>query len=317
MNPSSMTSNNIFLERMAVFAFVDKRPFCYKDFLFFEHKGKEYRFTHGTIRNILSKLRREGKIEFVYQTIQAYYTLPGAKVGKPITPDHGEDYLGPKQRGLLQFLQNLPMDKDSFHDVRLRFVSPGLWSILPLSSNSNTLIKNIDIKNNKDITLHEVDLKDHIIKTTVHKSNTVSVIVSCSESPIPVDLIGLSKLTSGLTRVEERLQRVVDEYVTSNLSSRKPSQSLLYSVPNHLSWIGTMWHFGRDSLTGYSGERFEITWEEGLQLFRVYSKEYKKNKTVRIRKEIQEYPNKSLREAFIDKLEDVGRHPIQGLSDGL
>ena len=301
-----MTSKNIFLDRMSLLAYIEKRPFCYKDFLFFEHKGKEYRFTHGTIRNILSKLRREGKIEFVYQTIQAYYTLPGAKVGKPITPNHGEDHLGPKPRGLLQFLHTLPMDKDSIHDVRLRFVSPGLWSILPLSSNSNTLIKNVDVKNNKDITLHEIDLKDLLIKTTVHKSNTVSVIVSCSESPIPLDLIGLSKLTSALTRVEERLQRVVDGYINSKLNSRKPSQSVLYSVPNHLSWIVTMWHFGRDSLTGYSGERFEITWEDGLQLFRVYSKEYKKNKTVRIRKEIQEYPNKSLREAFMDKLEDKG-----------
>ena len=55
-----------------------------------------------------------------------------------------------------------------------------------------------------------------------------------------------------------------------------------------------MWHFGRDSLNGYSGEMFEIPWNEGLQLFRIYSKQYKKNKKIRIRKETQEYPNKSL-----------------------
>jgi hypothetical protein len=91
MNPSSMTSNNIFLERMAVFAFVDKRPFCYKDFLFFEHDGKYRKYQHGTIRNIFSKLHKEGKIELVYQSMVAFYTLNGVEVGKPITPNHTGD----------------------------------------------------------------------------------------------------------------------------------------------------------------------------------------------------------------------------------
>jgi hypothetical protein len=37
-----------------------------------------------------------------------------------------------------------------------------------------------------------------------------------------------------------------------------------------------MWHFGRDALTSYSGQKFEITWENSLNLFRIYSKEYGK-----------------------------------------
>jgi hypothetical protein len=68
------------------------------------------------------------------------------------------------------------------------------------------------MKNNKDITLKDIDLKDHIIKTTIHRTDTVSVIVACSTNPIPIDMIGLAKLTSGLTRVEERVQRVLDAY---------------------------------------------------------------------------------------------------------
>ena len=63
-----------------------------------------------------------------------------------------------------------------------------------------------------------------------------------------------------------------------------------------------MWHFGQDSLIGYSGEKFEIPWKEGLQLFRVYSKEIPNKKTMKIRKETQEYPSKSLEDAFMDKL---------------
>ncbi len=64
-----------------------------------------------------------------------------------------------------------------------------------------------------------------------------------------------------------------------------------------------MWHFGQDSLTEYTGERFEMTWEDGLKLFRIYSKEYHQNKKkIRIRKETKECPNKSLEEAFMEKI---------------
>lgn len=75
-----------------------------------------------------------------------------------------------------------------------------------------------------------------------------------------------------------------------------------------MSWTVTMWHFGRDSLTEYSGERFHITWEEGLKVFRIYSKGFKNKKKMKIREEIQEYPNKPLKEAFIDKLTEVEDH---------
>jgi len=64
-----------------------------------------------------------------------------------------------------------------------------------------------------------------------------------------------------------------------------------------------MWHFGQDSRTTYKGEKFEITVDESYQLFRVYSKQYKKNKPMIIRKEIQEYPNKPLEDAFFEKIE--------------
>ncbi len=37
----------------------------------------------------------------------------------------------------------------------------------------------------------------------------------------------------------------------------------------------TMWHFDRDSLTEYRGERFHLSWREGLKVFRIYSKRYR------------------------------------------
>ena len=78
---------------MANIVFIESRPFCYRDFLEFELNGREYSYVHGTIRNIFSQLRKDGKIEFVYQSTQAFYTLAGVKLEKPITPNHGEDYL--------------------------------------------------------------------------------------------------------------------------------------------------------------------------------------------------------------------------------
>ncbi len=72
-----------------------------------------------------------------------------------------------------------------------------------------------------------------------------------------------------------------------------------------MTWIVSMWHFGQDSLTEYTGERFEISWGDGLRLFRIYSKEHHQNKKMRIRKETQEYPKTPLKDAFMDKLYDT------------
>jgi hypothetical protein len=186
-----------------------------------------------------------------------------------------------RQNELLHLIQNIPMDKPAIHDIRLRFKCKGLWSILPLYSDSDNLIENMDLKSNRNITLYDIDLKEFVIKTTVHKTDTVSVAIACSESTIPINLEGLAKATSGITRVEERLQRVVDEHIKQNLKSKKLSSFSLISktpIPNHMTWIVTMWYFGQDSLTEYTGERFEISWGDGLRLFRVYSKEYHQNK---------------------------------------
>ena len=48
-----------------------------------------------------------------------------------------------------------------------------------------------------------------------------------------------------------------------------------------------------------------MTGEDSLNVFHhIYSKEYG-NKKMKMRKEVQEYPNKPLEEAFMDKLKDV------------
>jgi len=63
-----------------------------------------------------------------------------------------------------------------------------------------------------------------------------------------------------------------------------------------------MWHFGFDSPSEYTGEKFEVAWEDGQNaLFRIYTKDLKACGT-RIRRERQEYPNKRFDDAISEKL---------------
>ena len=64
------------------------------------------------------------------------------------------------------------MDKPAIHNIRIRFKSQNLYKIFPLSPYAKIPIENIDSKNNKDITLEEINFKDHIIKITVHNTDT-------------------------------------------------------------------------------------------------------------------------------------------------
>jgi len=304
-----------FLKRINDIVCIEKRPFSYLDFLSFSQNGIKYKFDHGTIRNYFSLLRKQGKIEHLYTTTVAFYTLTGIKVGKPITlyrAGVSNQSLNHKQHRFLQHIENLPMDEPGVHNIRLRFTAKGLWKIIPLYSDSEHLIKNIDMKSNRDIVLYDLDFKDHVIKTTIHKTDTVEVIIACSENQISIDLLGLARLNSSLTRLEERLQRVIDEYLKLKLRSNIASSSIATNgpIPDHMSWTVTMWHFGRDSLVSYRGEMFEITWKDALGVFnRIYSKQFKNKKKVLIRKEVQEYPNKPLGEAFMEKVRLIGEDP--------
>ena len=67
-----------------------------------------------------------------------------------------------------------------------------------------------------------------------------------------------------------------------------------------------MLHFGHDALTIYIGPKFDMNWGDSFRLFHIYSKERegKRKKTMKIRDEVQDYPNKPLKEAVMDKLKD-------------
>ena len=83
-------------------------------------------------------------------------------------------------------------------------------------------------------------------------------------------------------------------------SKDKTAIPITIPIPDYKTWIITMWHFGRDSLTEYANEKFSHTVEDAQHgLTRIYSKEFpngansKKSKT-RIRLETQGYPNTTI-----------------------
>jgi hypothetical protein len=118
-------------ERMASMVLSEHRPFCYLDFLKFEVDGFVHEMRHGTFRNKITKLIKNGEVEVSYRSVQTFYTLKGHKFGKPVTPDH----MGvPPHNSFYQMIKDLPLDKNSLHDIRLWFKVPGIWS--QFSSNS-------------------------------------------------------------------------------------------------------------------------------------------------------------------------------------
>lgn len=270
-------------ENMAYIVLSERRPFCYRDFLKFEVNGKVYFMTHGTFRNKLCKLRKCGKVEPSYYSVCAFYTLRGHKFGKPMTPDHTVVHNNP----FYKMLQDLPFDKQSIHDIRLRFKVPNVWK--NLSINPNFHIN----KRSQDIAVPTWSKDNALVRVIVHKTDTISVIIGCSQQPIPLEYNGIIRFLNLLVRVEERLQTILDNCLINTSESK--------TIPDYKSWIVTMWHFGRDSLFQYTNEKSCITMGTTQHMLaRLYVKESNGKNKVRIEK--QEYPKKTVVDAIEEEL---------------
>jgi hypothetical protein len=197
----------------------------------------------------------------------------------------------------VSFIDSLPTDKHALHDIRFRSKIDNIWTVI--STNHPELEPN---EVSKDISLEPIIIHNLTIKTTIHHTDTVSVIVGCSLNPVAADTKGQVHLSNALTRVEERLLRYLE---------CAPRSLSLSSIPDHESWIVTMWHFGYDSPNEYVDKEFEVAWEDGQNaLMRIYPKDL--NGEPKIRKARQEYPNKRFDEAIEEKLPTVikMREPI-------
>jgi hypothetical protein len=302
----------------------EQRPFSYLDFIRFEVDGQEYRMAHGTFRNNISRLMKEGLVEVSYRSNITFYSLRGVKFDKAnrmaMTGNHtgvpiiSSTSTSPSQvssNPLYRIVRDLPLDKNSVHDIRLRFVSPRIYAITSSLISKNALGSDCTVNSkSKDIILPAWQIKGLLIKATIHRTDTVSVAIGCSLNPIALDINGIIRLTNALSVVEERLSRIDEEarrfkgfsLIWDSDSSSGAGCRDANIIPAHSEWTITMWHFGADASVEYSGEKFSITWQTAEDtLVRAYSKVMNDNK-IRIRLERQECPKVTIANVIEQKL---------------
>jgi len=329
------------MQHMRYIVFTKKRPFSYRDFQTLEVDGKNQNMANGTFRNKISQLIKAGKVEREYISRLAFYTLKGVHFGKgkhdsarmmmmtqPMTPNHMEvssvtavtdsasssvidpDTNPNPHRTICNIIQNLHPNNNSVHDIHLKFHVQDIWNILSSSQSSSSSLSSSSSSNykpdpkSKDIALPVLNVNNLKIRTTIHRTDTVTVVVACSNAPIVTDTTGIIRLSIALTRVEERLSRIVDECGKSVAGGY---ESL--PIPEHDRWIVTMWHFGHDGSNEYTGQKYCSTCRDAQNaLIRNYSKHMNSNTTT-IRKERIECPKKTLPDAIGEKLHfnDAGR----------
>jgi hypothetical protein len=281
----------------------EQRPFSYLDFLRFEVDGQTYRMAHGTFRNNVSCLMKEGLLEVSYRSNITFYTLRGVKFDKVnrtamtynhevVTP-HITQQLS--SNPIYRIIKDLPLEKNSVHDIRLKFQAPDIYYQVIVSRSTHCLLHEYTTNPvSKDISLPVWQIENLDVKVVIHKTNTVSIILSCSYSPIAVDVTGIIRLTNVLAVVRERLLTLV--------SQDRSNPDNINKIPGYMKWIVTMWHFGADASVEYTGERFSATWGIAQDaIIRVYSKTLKDHRT-RIRLERQEYPRITLALALDQKI---------------
>src|SRR5688572_25475790 len=121
-------SQDAMLEHMAYLIFCEKQEACWRDFINFEIDGRKYCLAVGTIRNNLSKLRRQGKIEVAYKSIDSYYTFSGYQCKHP-----HEMTVNPARvhkRDLAELIERMVFGTPSAHDIHLRFKVHKIYNTL-------------------------------------------------------------------------------------------------------------------------------------------------------------------------------------------
>jgi hypothetical protein len=268
----------------------------------FEVNGQEFKMSHGTFRNKISCLMKEGLVEVSYKSHITFYTLKGLKFGKAsriamtgnhmVVAPHTMQQLS--DNPVYRIIKDLPLEKNSVHDIRLKFHVPEIYHVIVSRTTHSLLYDYTANPISKDISLPAWQIENLDVKVVIHKTDTVSIIVGCSYDPIAVDVTGIIRLTNTLAVVRERLSTLV--------SQDGGKSNTVNKIPDYMEWIVTMWHFGADASVEYTGERFSTAWGIAQDaIIRVYSKAMKDHKT-RIRLERQEYPRTTLAFALEQKI---------------
>jgi hypothetical protein len=291
-------------QRIAEIVLKENRPFCIADLEEFEIGGKKYQIAYGTVKNIVSLLKKIGFVEPAFSSRPAFYTMRGKKFDKKMTHNHTGviNSIIQKETPIYKWLKNCPTKKQPLHNIRLTFNAPGIWNVF-----FNSYAHNINGAN-KDIQLPTLTFFNYIdVIATIHHSDIVSVAISCSYRPIAIDVMDIFRLFEVLTRTETYLANTMEKNVHDSGSSHA-----IAHIPSYRSWIVKMWHFGVDTCATYDKGEFQVTFEEGMSdLYRVYTKRMEGGKNI-VRVEHQENPNQPVIDAIVRKLFPDGHLVVPG-----
>lgn len=106
----------VYIKRLVL---IDKRPFSYLDFRDFEVNGERYGMTHGTFRNKISKLVKEGFVQFEYRSDIAFYSLKGVHFAKPKRGVMTDNHMVVSSVSSLSSLSFIILYQE-LHDIRFR-----------------------------------------------------------------------------------------------------------------------------------------------------------------------------------------------------
>lgn len=115
-----------------------------------------------------------------------------------------------KNDPVYKILQNVPFNKQSIHNIRLKFKVPNIWNILKEDPN---LSKN---ETSKDLSFPVNKRENSSVSVTIHKTNTISIIIGCTIDPIPLDTNGMIRFFTLLTRIEEQISSHLTNYCSSD-----------------------------------------------------------------------------------------------------
>ena len=258
------------LARMKEIVYTEHRPFCYKDFETFVINEKTYNVAHGTFRNKISKLLKEGEIELEFNSKICFYTLKGIHFGNRMTRNHMgissvipvTGVMGNEMEDLLNYLNTIPVDEAAVHDIHYKFSVPDIYKIMASNNKYNRLINEVS----KDIILSPEIIDGMKIQSIIHRTDTVTVSVACSALPIMMSEEGLFRCSVALVRAEERLSAKLDECGNSLQGGYEK-----IPIPDYRRWMTTLWHFGIDGDYEYKNG-FSMTWGYGREVLRSYSK---------------------------------------------
>ncbi len=261
------------------------QPFCYIDFM--------DKYSHGSIRNAFSSLRKLGLIKFDFRSSCSFYINSSSKLSnshKIMTITHmgGKNDLKEISIDLESLLDSLEWeDVCRIHNLNLNFVIDGLYDFYVKQTRLSVN------EHSKDIQLFETKWNHGRTLTTVlHHNGKVSAHLKCSNYPVDVSIEGLVSLASFLGEIRGQL------IASHSLLKLKFEES---KIPRVEDWLVVQWHYGRDGRYEFSGPTLNVTFRTWCNnLARIYLKNI--DNQLRGRLEVVEKPRKTLQAIFEERI---------------